>query len=392
MPLDLSAISSQVSRMSRQLVSVDRRSLVEVALRELKTQDVRDLRAKLEAPAFRTSWLVARPLASLADTFAPPGRPRSFSVVAADGSFVPPDRHNPLRYYVINTGTVSLTYGARPDARLGTRSELYYEEDDLYVAHDYKQVPVEGALLGVKMAVAELRALFEAAQKARASGGPLIALCDGSLIFWALQAQEDEVRGLFLAELVALFEEFRTEAIPLASYVSYPSSRDVVNALRVGICPDDPVSCDHCTARQARQEPACQRLGQVIDRWLFEPWLARGHRSDVFESSSPVLRDYGDENRIGFFYLNVGTEVARIEAPRWVLDDDGHLPLLHALIYDQCERERGYPPALKEAHEQAVISYAERRVVEDLIRQSLPDRYAVDLGSAKSAHKRERAI
>jgi len=390
-PLDLSAISSQVGQMSQQFVSLDRKRHIDQACQWLHRLDPQDLRARLEASQFSTSWLVARPLDTLAARFPAPPKPASFSVVAADGSFIAPDRHNPVRYYVINTGSVRLSYGTQPDAYMSSRSALFYEEADLYIPHDYKIIPVEGARLGVKMAVMELSALLETAKSVRGRQ-PLIALRDGSLIFWALQAEEEEVRQKFLGELVELLTQFQALGIPLASYVSFPNSRDVANALRVGVCPDDPVRCDQCSGRTQKNEPTCTPLVRVLDRWIFERELPIGFRSDIFESSSPILKEYGEDQWTCFFYLNVGEEIARVEAPRWVMRDAGWLGLIHTLAYDQCQRGYGYPSTLKEAHEQAVISTVERRVVEEMIEESLGSLNVLTKRSAKDTQKRQRGV
>ena len=391
LPLDFNAISSQVNQMSSDFVSLDRESRIMGARELLQCLDPEVLRARLDAPKFNTSWLVARPVGTLSGMHACLKRPSSFSVAAADGSFIAPDRHSPVRYYVINTGSVLLTYGQRPDAHLSSSAEFFHSESDLYVPHDYKVVPVEGALLGVKLALQELRALLQTVRAALGTH-PVVALRDGSLIFWALQAEEDEISAPFLEELVSLLNQFRDAGLPLASYISYPNSRDVVNLLRVGVCPDDPVSCDHCTARAAKREPKCVSPGRVIDRWVFERELPAGFRSDIFESSSPILNAYGMANRIGFFYLNVGDEIARVEAPHWVLEDERHVNLVHALVYDQCAREGGYPVALMEAHEQAVITAAERRVVEEMVEETLNRHGAFERRSAKDGSKRLRGL
>lgn len=391
MPLDLGTISDQVNRMTGEFVSRGSEALTEEALDQLQSLDADDLRARLDAPKFNTSWLVARPLDTLWKTHGVPQRPSSFSVVAADGSSIAPDRHNPVRYYVVNTGTALLSYGAEPDAHLRAQGRLFYEESDLYFPHDHKTIPVAGSLLALKMALSELETLLAVARTAPAEH-PVIALRDGSLIFWALQAEEEEVRSHFLRELSELLNGFLDARIPLASYVSYPGSRDVINLLRVGLCPDNPVSCDHCTARATKRVPACLSLSRTMDRWLFERVLPVGSRSDVFVSSSPILKHYGELHEVGFFYLNVDEEVARVEAPLWVLQDERNLGLVHALVFDQCVRGRGYPSSLKEAHEQAVISSTERRIVEEMVEESLSTRNVVVRRSAKDTHKRQRGL
>jgi len=67
----------------------------------------------------------------------------------------------------------------------------------------------------------------------------------------------------------------------------------------------------------------------------------------------------------------------RIEIPQWVAQDEKRLNLVHTLVLDQCKRGQGYPVALGEAHEKAVITGADRenfcRLVEaQLIAEHLP--------------------
>jgi len=87
--------------------------------------------------------------------------------------------------------------------------------------------------------------------------------------------------------------------------------------------------------------------------------------------------------------------VVRIEAPQWVMRDEGLLGLVHALVYDQCQRSPDYPPyppALQEAHEQAVITTAERRLVEELVERALAGQGFVYTRSAKDRSKRRRGV
>jgi NurA-like 5'-3' nuclease len=46
-----------------------------------------------------------------------------------------------------------------------------------------------------------------------------------------------------------------------------------------------------------------------------------------------------------------------------------NLEVLAARVLDQCEKGRGYPVALSEAHEQAVVRAADRRAFEELVRR-----------------------
>jgi hypothetical protein len=390
LPLELVPISQQVDRMAASFVAEEHGDLLRKARELLRSVDAKELRAKVRARHEKYPWLVAIPVHTLSQTFSPPLPPADFSVIASDGSSIPPDRHSPLRYYVINTGHAVLTYGSHPNADLDSEGQLYFEDADLYISPDGKRIPIEGARLGVKMQIAELQAALRAIQLAT---DPMVVLRDGSLILWPLQSEDKDVKEEFLDQFLKCLDGFRAISVPVVGYISFTGSHDVANVLRVSLCQDDPSDCEHCSLA-GEQSARCRFLGTAWDRQLFEGLLEEGHRSDVFESTSAILKEYGS-HCIQFFYLNVGGEVVRIEAPQWVMRDREMLGLVHALIYDQCQRSPDYPPyppALQEAHEQAVITTAERRLVEELVERALAEQGIVYARSAKDRSKRTRGV
>ncbi len=388
MPFDFSRIAAQIDELARE---VPRGGPDEFApLRDaFAAVDVADLRARLDDPRTRHSWLPARPAASFNAAHPAPLAPDDFSVVATDGSFILPDRHSPARFYLINIGRVHLHYGARPDADLSSTAELRYREQELKVDG---RIPVNAALLGMRRAADELAALADlVAGVAR----PAVALQDGTLILWALSGQEPAVQDWVLDSFLAALDALRERGVPVASYISYPGGKDALDALRLAVCDfpgqGRPINCDLCRAE--REVPACAVIPSIPDRHLFEhiAGLRAGERSDVYASSSKILQRYG-EHRVHFFYLQTGVEIARVEIPAWVAADPAHLDLVHAVVYDQCRRGRGYPSVLQEAHEQAVIHADERRVVEQLVEEALARLGIVLLRSAKDASKRARFV
>jgi len=391
-PLDLDALYRRVRQMVRELPDLTTSQELDDALAFLQRADPHALREKLQQRerSRKIPWLVAVPLGSLADTFAAPRRPCDLSIVAADGSTIPPDRHSPIRYYVLNVGYVVLTYGSAASASLGSDLQFCFEQDDLYFDPDGKRIPIEGTRLGIKMSIEEAAGLWRAAQEAPA---PAVAVSDGSLILWNLQSEDTDLQAHYLSEFLAALNAFRQAHIPVASYISFPGSSDVINSLRLLLCDVESPGCSRCP-QQTEAQALCRFMGGLSDRQLYGALLEPGYRSDVFSSQSAILAKY-DGHRICFFYLNVGGEIARIEAPRWVMRDPGMLDLVHSAIYDQCQRSGQYPPyppALIEAHEQAVISSAERQAVEHIVERELA---ALGLGyvrSAKDRSKRSRGV
>jgi hypothetical protein len=192
---------------------------------------------------------------------------------------------------------------------------------------------------------------------------------DGTLIQWTLEGKPTDYKTNVLKTYLGHLDTLRERRVPIAAYISAPGSTDVVNALRVGLCPYSFANCDFCEYKHKPDPLPCAAIEGVTDAILFSRLLSNvGERSAIFRSASSILAEYGD-HEVCFFYLNVGAEIARVEIPQWVAEDDELLDLIHSGVADQAEKGRGYPIAIAEAHEQAVVRGAERetfyRMMED---------------------------
>jgi NurA-like 5'-3' nuclease len=130
----------------------------------------------------------------------------------------------------------------------------------------------------------------------------------------------------------------------------------------------------------------------IQDRELFSDLLGVGGRSAIFVSQSSVVKKHYGEHQVYFFYVRLEDEIARVEIPQWVARDESRLDLVHTLILDQCQRGQGYPVALSEAHEQAVVTVADRESFWQLVESSLVAEHLPAPGSAKSQSKRTRWV
>jgi NurA-like 5'-3' nuclease len=157
--------------------------------------------------------------------------------------------------------------------------------------------------------------------------------------------------------------------------------------LRLMLCPYDEVNCDQHCGRGAEKRD-CDSLNELTDRDIFGRHLKPGERSAVFDSRSSVIRNYYGGQGISFFYLKLENEVARVEIPSWVADRPELLDLTHAVILKQCDSGMGYPVALMEAHEQAVVSGADREQFWRLVQGELERDNMSAAVSAKNWSKR----
>ena len=128
-------------------------------------------------------------------------------------------------------------------------------------------------------------------------------------------------------------------------------------------------------------------MAGVQDRELFINLLGQGERSALFISQSSIVQKRYGEHRVYFFYLRLDDEIARVEIPQWVAKDEGLLNLTHSLILDQCQRGLGYPVALSEAHEKAVVTTADREEFWQLVESLMVEEKMPTPTSAKSFSK-----
>ena len=169
----------------------------------------------------------------------------------------------------------------------------------------------------------------------------------------------------------------------VAGYVDKPGADLVVRLLEIAELPDD----------QLKEVRKKHSLRGVTDRWLYG-FLPGGHRSAVFGLQSSSRAHYTGDLALHFFYLNVGDEkhpsLARVELPAWVAEDDDKLGLLHASLLQQCGvmGAKPYPYILHRAHEVAVVTFDEKRQVEQMLELELRRAGSeVDEKSAKQSAK-----
>ena len=399
MSLDLTKLTPQVTSMiSRLKVSAKERwERLRYALDVILSLDTDLDHLKNKLTSSKTTWLVAGLAAGIDQHYQAPSCPAEFTILATDGSHIDVDRHRSTRCYLINIGSVVLHYGAQPSAVLESFPSLYSREEDLVITPagtKGREQLVEGLLLGIKRGVDECRQLARLAAELPPDSSSL-ALLDGSLILWGLEAYPEFVAEAllnngFLSYLDDIKKLNNDKRLAVASYISFPRSTDVVNALRVAICPHDPADCDrYCPSGEKRD---CDVVAGVQDRELFSDLLSWGERSAVFISQSSIVRKHYGEQQVYFFYLRVDDEIARVEIPRWVAMDESRLSLVHTLILDQCQRGQGYPVALSEAHEKAVVNGTDRENFWQLLELSLVEENIPSPSSAKSKSKRTRWV
>ncbi len=392
MPLDLLELSTQVRQMGD--VLAERRADERRRLRLLDDllAEWRDRWLELAELAETVQERVAVPTGPLDERVPPSPRPPSYTAMASDGAEIDPDRHGGSGdFYLINIGRVRIPYG-QPGRQVEMRSvsALGYTDDDLFIVDPRdprRQVPMRDRHLDALRTVAELRALADLAEAEQdPNGPPSVALVDGTLLFSVLEERpRDFLRTRFYTDFVFQLERLRRARVPVAAYASRSRGIDLVHLFRA-VCGSTPLVCQVCQGAHA-----CALRG-LNDAHLIGRGLERWERSGLFRVRSNVHDPYYGIHRAYFFLLATGDETARVEVPEWVARDAALLRLLHAVLVDQCLKGFGYPAVLARADDRAVISLADREVLEAMVQQEMARRGLSTRPSAKLARKQVRTV
>ncbi|MBI4759129.1 MAG: DNA double-strand break repair nuclease NurA [Chloroflexi bacterium] len=352
MTLELGVLNQQVQTMARSLAGQreeygQRLERLQAVFRS-RAADLEGLR-DLAISARGAGCQGAIPTEPLDATHPLPPCPEAMVISAADGSQIEVDRHGMAMYYLINLGSIVYHHGSGAAPTVRSEPTLFYREDELY--EDGRLV--QGNRLDSKRSVMELAKLANLASPDTAE--PSLALVDGSLLLWVLEESRPEVREELVGRYLRQLDRLAEARVPVAGYVSRPRHHDVVNLLELA----------ERGPGAATQE---QRLLFPPDRALFEHLLP-GERTAPFIVGTQTNDMYG-RHRLHFFYLNAGAEIARVEVPQWVAQDQGLMDDVHAGIFEQC-RAAGYPYVLARAHELAVVAGADRDEFERMVMAAL---------------------
>lgn len=295
----------------------------------------------------------------------------AFSV---DGSQIYPDRHNVLSCFLINTGSVVVPYDVP-----GCSVQLF-SDPTVFAGVDENQQTFTTDGVNCKRQELELRAGLDLAKSIKKEHGntvPFVLLFDGSLIFWHLSSKEKEVRDLFLNSYLALLDELYQEKIPVAWYISMPKSKELMSLVRLHLC-----NFDH------QRKELYKAVDSVVDSGIMYSMLEPYTRSIIFSNHSSISDYYPNHLRPFFFYLHTGNEIGRVEIPSWIAVDEQMINTIAFVVVDQCNKGGGYPVALAEAHEQAVVKGPDREFFYHFLKKMSMDRKHIISVSRKSIKKR----
>ena len=333
---------------------------------------------------------------------APP--PRQHSVIATDGSQISPSHHEIAYCYLINTGRIAIHYGQNRHPLLDSVPEVIYKNEDLYLSRQWGISTEEWMghrrTVAEAIALAELGDLSQAAISETSPPNPdddprTLALTDGSLIYWFLDTLPGDARDHILPPILDAWDRLADRRIPLIGYLSASRSSEAANFLRLAACPHESPNCaQHCPPDDTTKirKLDCRVFEPMRDTSLWGSILQPGQRTGLWKSSNAILRHYGDRHAVYFCYVHVGTEIARIDLPAWVAEDDTLREFALGATIAQVQKGGGYPVALAEAHNQAVVRGGDRQRFFALLEQQMIKAGLKNIGTSYKESRKRRSI
>jgi hypothetical protein len=433
--LDLMKLARQMQGIGQHLTQEATAARQRLELAEQLLAQARDRQEDLLA--LQTQWrdrlgfTAAEPVEPLDTRVSISPAPAIHSVIATDGSQIAPSHHEIAYCYLINVGRIVLHYGQNRHPLLDSLPEVFYRPEDLYVSRQWGIRTEEW--MGYQRTVSEAEALADLAigqfansqvansqvANSQVAGSPAeiaavsaaidstgdssshqlsipyavsevpprLAMIDGSLIYWFLEALPTEARDRLLPPILAAWDLLRSKQVPLVGYLSAARSGEALNFLRFYTCPHPAPDClTFCPG--ATETAPCQVFAPLRDTALWGLLLEPAQRGALWRSSAKILEWYGDQ-AIYFCYVNVGSEIARVEFPAWVAENPTLLETALSLTLMQVQKGYGYPVALAEAHNQAVVRGGDRARFFALLEQQMIRSGLQNIGTSyKEARKR----
>ncbi|MBR8840611.1 MAG: DNA double-strand break repair nuclease NurA [Stigonema ocellatum SAG 48.90 = DSM 106950] len=389
--LDLTKLAGQMQGLSQHLTleATANRQRLELAQKHLQSAILcqQDLVKRQEKWRDRILFATATPLEPLNTCIDIPVPPKIHTVIATDGSQIAPSHHEIAYCYLLNIGRVVLHYGQNIHPLMDSLPEIFYRPEDLYVSRQWGIRTEEWMSYCRTASEATVLTELACSVKAGLSAVPTLAMVDGSLIYWFLEQLPMEARDRILPPILEAWQQLREAKIPLMGYLSASRNIEGINFLRLLACPHPVPDCISFCPNQLEKVP-CKVFEPLRDTALLSTQLKPGQRSLLWRSNSRIL-DFYQNQPIYFCYVHVGTEIARIEIPSWVAEDTSILDLALGLMLAQVQKGQGYPVAIAEAHNQAVVRGGDKASFFALLERQMIKAGLKNVGTSyKEARKR----
>lgn len=177
-----------------------------------------------------------------------------------------------------------------------------------------------------------------------------VVFFDGSLVVSFALTMPSPYRERYIAAAVSLLRTSEEQRVPLIGYIDTSYARDIITMLR--------------RLDIASPYPTLRDTKRIHDALLWKGRLKWGDRTPAMICArGDILEGYGEyREQVAFCYLQtgVGQSPARLEFPRWLLDEGILEPVMDVVRAEVIAGGNGYPYAIETADAVSVISMQDR--------------------------------
>src|SRR5579885_2672644 len=227
-------------------------------------------------------------------------------------------------------------------------SKIESEDPDSY---PYSEMQVN--LRRYQLEVETLRRQMEQHAHSRRSDQPAhspVIFFDGSLVVSFAVTMPEPYRSSYIRAAKSLLQTSEEQRIPLIGYIDTSYARDIITMLR--------------RLDGVQERPVLRDTKRIHDALLWQGVMRWGDRTPAMICArGDILQDYGPyRESVAFCYLQTTAKrpPARLEFPRWMLDDGLLEPVLD-VVRAEIIAGNGYPYAIETADAVAVITMQDRQ-------------------------------
>ncbi len=223
------------------------------------------------------------------------------------------------------------------------------EDDD---PDSYPYSDMEVTLRRYLLEVETLCAQMQQCANARRADDPVyspVVFFDGSLVVSFAQMMPEQYRERYIDSALSLLKTSEELRVPLIGYIDTSYARDIITML--------------LRLDRQQSQPVLRNTKNIHDALLWSGRLQWGDRTPAMICArGDVLQSYGSYRQsVAFCYLQTTARrpPARLEFPRWMLDDGVLEPVLD-VVRAEVIAGNGYPYAIETADAVSVITMQDR--------------------------------
>ncbi|HEX6480317.1 MAG TPA: DNA double-strand break repair nuclease NurA [Ktedonobacteraceae bacterium] len=281
------------------------------------------------------------------------------TTLAVDGSQLQPWRDASIPVALIQIGLFANPHAqGRPytkDVRIEVLSPDEIMEASRSESKDPDSYPyseIQVTLRRYKLEVETLCEQMKQFASAHRPGDPAhspVVFFDGSLVVSFALTMPSPYREQYIASAVSLLQTSEEQRVPLIGYIDTSYARDIITMLR--------------RLDSHERQPVLRETKKVHDALLWQGRMQWGDRTPAMICArGDILEGYGEyRESVAFCYLQTTANrpPARLEFPRWMLDDGVLEPVLD-VVRAEVIAGQGYPYAIETADAVAVITMQDR--------------------------------